>query len=584
MDFGTVNFEGLVGSDKDTTTRDPKSSHGSGFFLKQERSDPPPADAADQELWRSSKTARTEPFESSTTMQATPLLRSNSAFSADGGQTMLSFSTGGNNKNSGFLDKSTQHSVYSFCQQPPAYTRNAGYGSGGLHAGMHVPVSRYKGPFTPSQWMELEHQALIYKHIVANVPVPSNLLTPLRKSFNPFLFSGSSSGSYAPNSFGWGTFHLGFSGSTDPEPGRCRRTDGKKWRCSRDAVPDQKYCERHINRGRHRSRKPVEGRNGHAVSVPASSKGGPIVSSSSAASVVPSSCASNSVGAMQQHQLMTLQSSGAANIAAESLINRTQEPRGISMISPHITLKSKETPFSIPKQHNPTEDSSRSDFGLVSSDSLLCPSQKSSYIYSTNYNPFSGCNDQDTQNQNPLRHFIDDWPKDQSDKTSVSWPEELKSDWTQLSMSIPMSSSDFSSSSNSPTQEKLTLSPLSLSHEFGPAHMGLGVGNDRTQKQEGNWKPVSWGNSMGGPLGEVLNSKNSVSAMNHMAEVWVGNSYLGSSPTGVLQKSTFVSLSNSSSGSSPRANKREAPYGGGSSLCDDVLGSTLASSSSIPSM
>lgn len=49
----------------------------------------------------------------------------------------------------------------------------------------------------------------------------------------------------------------------DPEPGRCRRTDGKKWRCSRDAVPDQKYCERHINRGRHRSRKPVEGQNGH---------------------------------------------------------------------------------------------------------------------------------------------------------------------------------------------------------------------------------------------------------------------------------------------------------------------------------
>ena len=44
----------------------------------------------------------------------------------------------------------------------------------------------------------------------------------------------------------------------DPEPGRCRRTDGKKWRCSKDAVPDQKYCERHINRGRHRSRKLVE--------------------------------------------------------------------------------------------------------------------------------------------------------------------------------------------------------------------------------------------------------------------------------------------------------------------------------------
>lgn len=44
----------------------------------------------------------------------------------------------------------------------------------------------------------------------------------------------------------------------DPEPGRCRRTDGKKWRCSKDAYPDSKYCERHMHRGRNRSRKPVE--------------------------------------------------------------------------------------------------------------------------------------------------------------------------------------------------------------------------------------------------------------------------------------------------------------------------------------
>ena len=44
----------------------------------------------------------------------------------------------------------------------------------------------------------------------------------------------------------------------DPEPGRCRRTDGKKWRCSRDVVAGQKYCERHVHRGRNRSRKPVE--------------------------------------------------------------------------------------------------------------------------------------------------------------------------------------------------------------------------------------------------------------------------------------------------------------------------------------
>lgn len=50
----------------------------------------------------------------------------------------------------------------------------------------------------------------------------------------------------------------GFNLRTDPEPGRCRRTDGKKWRCARDVAPSHKYCERHMHRGRPRSRKPVE--------------------------------------------------------------------------------------------------------------------------------------------------------------------------------------------------------------------------------------------------------------------------------------------------------------------------------------
>ena len=51
---------------------------------------------------------------------------------------------------------------------------------------------------------------------------------------------------------------LRLSSSTDPEPGRCKRTDGKKWRCSRDVAPDYKYCERHLHRGCPHSRKPVE--------------------------------------------------------------------------------------------------------------------------------------------------------------------------------------------------------------------------------------------------------------------------------------------------------------------------------------
>ena len=132
---------------------------------------------------------------------------------------------------------------------------------------------------------------------------------------------------------GWGSFHLGFSNNTDPEPGRCRRTDGKKWRCSRDAVADQKYCERHMNRGRHRSRKPVEGQTGHAVSGTATttattststsstiSKLSPIASSSSASVVVPSGT-SNSLAIAAHQQLKNLQP-GASNPSAATTINR----------------------------------------------------------------------------------------------------------------------------------------------------------------------------------------------------------------------------------------------------------------------
>lgn len=51
-------------------------------------------------------------------------------------------------------------------------------------------LSGFRGPFTPSQWMELEHQALIYKYITANVPIPSNLLNPIRKAFESVAVTG----------------------------------------------------------------------------------------------------------------------------------------------------------------------------------------------------------------------------------------------------------------------------------------------------------------------------------------------------------------------------------------------------------
>ncbi|EOY27243.1 Growth-regulating factor 5, putative [Theobroma cacao] len=114
--------------------------------------------------------------------------------------------------------------------------------------------ARNRSPFTPTQWQELEHQALIFKYMVSGVPIPPELIYSVKRSLDSSLASRL----FPHQPIGWGCFQVGFGRKADPEPGRCRRTDGKKWRCSKEAYPESKYCERHMHRGRNRSRKPVE--------------------------------------------------------------------------------------------------------------------------------------------------------------------------------------------------------------------------------------------------------------------------------------------------------------------------------------
>jgi hypothetical protein len=52
---------------------------------------------------------------------------------------------------------------------------SAAMGMGGYH--QHQPQ---RPVFTAAQWAELEQQALIYKYLMAGVPVPSELLLPIR--------------------------------------------------------------------------------------------------------------------------------------------------------------------------------------------------------------------------------------------------------------------------------------------------------------------------------------------------------------------------------------------------------------------
>ncbi|KAJ6739857.1 GROWTH-REGULATING FACTOR 2 [Salix purpurea] len=602
MDFGVLGLEGLVGPESITDTPslvslpETKPKILGSVLTKQERSSS--SASAQDDYWRTSKIQKFDDLSATKTMplhHPTPLLRSNSMLSNDSRQQehMLSFSSPKPEATPFFVrdavlvERNTQNQTalsFPYYQHGPlSASRSAGYGTGNLNASMHGAFTGVRGPFTPSQWMELEHQALIYKYITARVPVPSNLIIPLKKSLNLYGLPGSSAGSFPPSSLGWGTFHLGYPGNnTDQEPGRCRRTDGKKWRCSRDAVADQKYCERHINRGRHRSRKPVEGQTGHAATGTASSK---VVSMSNSisTSVTTSGAASNSIVITQQ-QLKKMLPGAASRSSAVARVNGAQDAQRVSMMSSTINRKSDEPTFCIPKHDILIEQCSQTEFGLVSYDSLLNPSQKSSYISSKPYESFLNFSDEESHDQHPLRQFIDDWPKDQSNRSVISWPEELKPDCTLLSMSIPMASSDFSSPASSPMREKLALSPLSLSRETHPMQTGLRVSDDHNEssQKQANWIPISWGTSIGGPLGEVLttstshvDSCKSSPALNLLREGWDGSPQVGSSPTGVLQKSTFRSLSNSSSGSSPRAGSKKNNESAG--LYEDVAGSIIVS-------
>ncbi|KAK7265428.1 hypothetical protein RJT34_33048 [Clitoria ternatea] len=117
---------------------------------------------------------------------------------------------------------------------------------------------RNRFPFTPSQWQELEHQALIYKYMASGISIPPDLLFTIKRSYLDSPLSSARLLPHQPQHFGWNYLPMGLGRKIDPEPGRCRRTDGKKWRCSKEAYPDSKYCERHMHRGKNRSRKPVE--------------------------------------------------------------------------------------------------------------------------------------------------------------------------------------------------------------------------------------------------------------------------------------------------------------------------------------
>ncbi|CAL5055033.1 unnamed protein product [Urochloa decumbens] len=145
----------------------------------------------------------------------------------------------------------------------------AGGSSGGGERDSEAP--KRASALTFMQQQELEHQVLIYRYFAAGAPVPVHLVLPIWKSVAASSFGPQR----YPSLVGLGSLCFDYRSSMEPEPGRCRRTDGKKWRCSRDVVPGHKYCERHVHRGRGRSRKPVEAA---AASAPTPTAAAPVSS------------------------------------------------------------------------------------------------------------------------------------------------------------------------------------------------------------------------------------------------------------------------------------------------------------------
>ncbi|OEL25717.1 Growth-regulating factor 4, partial [Dichanthelium oligosanthes] len=330
-------------------------------------------------------------------------------------------------------------------------------------------------PFTPAQYEELEQQALIYKYLVAGVPVPPDLVLPIRRGLDSIATRF-----YGHPTLGYGSY---FGKKLDPEPGRCRRTDGKKWRCSKEAAPDSKYCERHMHRGRNRSRKPVE-----TQLVPQSQPPATV-----AASAAPPLAAATNGSSFQNHSLYpaiagsTGGGGGASNISSpfSSPLGSSQlhmdnaasyaalgggtdkdlryNAYGIrSLADEHNQLiaeaidSSMENQWRLPPSQNSSFPLSSypqlgalSDLGQNTVTSLSkLDRQPLSFLGSD----FGAVDSVKPENQT-LRPFFDEWPKARD-----SWPG-LSDDTTnlasfpatQLSISIPMASSDFSvASSQSP--------------------------------------------------------------------------------------------------------------------------------------
>ncbi|KAH6783489.1 hypothetical protein C2S52_008448 [Perilla frutescens var. hirtella] len=346
----------------------------------------------------------------------------------------------------------------------------------GIGGGGELGYGGYRAPFTAVQWQELEHQAMIYKYLVAGLPVPPDLVLPIRRSFDAL-----SARFFHHPSLGYCSY---YGKKFDPEPGRCRRTDGKKWRCSKDAHPDSKYCERHMHRGRNRSRKPVESQS-TSQSV------------STAMSHVSSGCGNNSgsfhgsgSGSVQNVPFYSVVSSDGSSFAS-NVTKLQMEPISYGIDNKDFRYIQGVTPDADDQSFSPEASASVGSLGLgsstgagggtwrlmspqVSSSSmlkqktdshLLGPSSTQQNIPHT-FEPVNTTMSKQRQHcflgseigspgpakheqQHPVHPFFSEWPTTKESWSTLDDDDGSNKNFfssTQLSISIPRASTNFSSS------------------------------------------------------------------------------------------------------------------------------------------
>ncbi|XP_028066849.1 growth-regulating factor 3-like isoform X1 [Camellia sinensis] len=303
--------------------------------------------------------------------------------------------------------------------------------------------------FSLGQWQELELQALIFRHMLAGSCVPPQLLHLLNKTLlsppptptPPSYYSLQHFPHYNPTLLQTGYWGRG---GMDPEPGRCRRTDGKKWRCSRDVVTGHKYCERHMNRGRNRSRKPVE-----------------IPTPSSSTSTAGGGSSGGGGGVIKTNTAFAAQPRTSMGTGGTTHFNLAGPSPSIDLL--HLNQR-------------PSESKPENKLSLFETQNEVSGDGKSG--------------------GRVLRCFFDDWPRSLQQPSNAGTNASPVTSSTCLSISTP----------NNPPPSDFSLKLSTGNGDDRPGHQEVSVERERLQLNwAASWgtNPVA---PMGGPLAEALRS------------------------------------------------------------------------------